>query len=61
MKLQNLVHCYLDDLLLPSPKSLGIDFHLAVLDFVMKMMCQSGFRVNKKKCNILCENVTFRG
>ena len=61
MKLQNLAQCYIDDLLLASPKSFGIDLHLAVLDFVMKMMCKSGFRVNKKKCNILCENVTFLG
>ena len=60
-KLSSLVFCYIDDLLLASPKSLGIDFHLYLLDFVLSMMCNNGFKVNKRKCSILCHNVTFLG
>ena len=60
-KLSTLIFCYIDDLLLASPKVLGIKFHLCLLDFVLLMMSNNGFKVNKKKCNILCLNVTFLG
>ena len=59
--LSSLIFCYIDDLLLASPKSLGINFHLCLLDFVLLMMCNNGFKVNQRKCNILCQNVTFLG
>ena len=38
LKLQDWLACYIDDLLLATPKSMGIDLHLTVLEFVMKMM-----------------------
>ena len=53
LKLENVLICYIDDLLLASPKSLGVEVHLALFEFVM---CQYG-----SKCNILCETVTFLG
>ena len=61
MKLENLLIYYIDDLLLATPKSLGVDLHLVLLEFVLEMMCKFGFRVDKKKCNILCETVSFLG
>ena len=61
LKLENSLICYIDDLLLATPKSLGVDLHLVILEFVLEMMCKFGFRVNRKKCNILCETVTFLG
>ena len=49
LKLEEVLICYIDDLLLASPKSLGVETHLALFEFVMEMMCQNGFKVNKKK------------
>ena len=60
-KLASLVYVYIDDLLISSPKILGTRFHLVVLDFVIDMLCTNGFKINKKKCNILCPTVTFLG
>ena len=60
-KLSSLIFVYIDDLLLASPKVLGIKFHLCLLDFVIHMMSTNGFKINRKKCNILCPNVTFLG
>ena len=48
LKLENLLIYYIDDLLLATPKSLGVDLHLVLLEFVLEMMCKFGFRVNKK-------------
>ena len=61
LKLENLSICYIDDLLLASPKSLGVQVHLKLFEFVMEMMCLYGFKVNKSKCNILCDTATFLG
>ena len=61
LKFETVLICYIDDLLLATPKSLGVGLHLALFECVMEMMCQFGFEVNKKKCSILCENVTFLG
>merc|ERR1711893_10583 len=60
-KLASLVYVYIDDLLISSPKILGTRFHLVVLDFVIDMLSTSGFKINKKKCNILCPTITFLG
>ena len=54
-KLSSLIFVYINDLLVASPEVLGIKFH------VLHMMSTNGFKVNKKKCNILCPNVTFLG
>ena len=48
LKLKNLLICYIDDLLVATPKSLGVDLHLVLLEFILYMMCRFGFRVNKK-------------
>ena len=61
LKLENLLICYIDDLLLATPKSLGVDLHLILLEYVLEMMCKFGFPVNKRKCSILSETVTFLG
>ena len=60
-KLASLVYVYIDDLLISSPKILGTRFHLVVLDFVIDMLSTSGFKINKKKCHILCPTITFLG
>ena len=61
LKLETVLICYIDNLLLATPKSLGVGLHLALFEFFMEMMCQLGFKVNTKECSILCETITFLG
>ena len=35
LKLKNLLICYIDDLLVATPKSLGVDLHLVLLEFIL--------------------------
>ena len=48
LKLEEVLICYIDDLLLATSKSFGVELHLALFEFVMEMMCQYGFKVRKR-------------
>ena len=55
------VHLYVDDVLIASDKSYGIEFHLQILTFVIKYVGAYGFLLSKKKCQILKTQVNFLG
>ena len=59
IKSETILVAYIDDLLLATPKSLGVDIHLCLFKFVMVMMVRYRFRVNRKRCTILTDSVTF--
>ena len=58
---EQVIHFYVDDVLVATEKQYGVDFHLQVLTFIIQYIDAYGFLLSKKKCQILQNQVTFLG
>ena len=60
-KLLETVLYYMDDILIRTSKSLGIDYHLYALKFAFFALKIADFRISRKKTEILKEHITYLG
>ena len=57
----NIIIKYLDDILICSPKHLGVDTHILWIKYFFFVMVMSGLKINLKKSNFMVKKFTFLG